>query len=381
MDRLIYQMLNYIKAFYEKYPDAKEITEEEMGLYLSSVDQFNFGANNAQFVKDIFMTSIKNRGLTLDVIEHNVEKHMMAKVLDKVGLVLNNNQSGQLSTIQDDIDEYHAIIRNPPRDVVEYKLDLKTLIKQEITNIGIPFVNPKPNSVIRGMRSGTLGLIYAYVNTGKTSYGVANLCSVAQFLHAAKSDRTVVYACNEEDVSRVTLRAIQCMTNWSDQEIEANENMVAGIINNKGFNHIRFVDHVNTMHAVEKLLTKHNPRVMFIDQGTKVNIKGSKKEGVDALEQLFNTYRDLAKRHKCTIISMAQGGDACFEKKYPTLRDIYGSKSALQGELDWAIAIGTDNSDSKYAGWRYFNISKNKGDEAVYACRFDHKRCQFTEVV
>jgi hypothetical protein len=262
---------------------------------------------------------------------------------------------------------------------VEYKLDLDTLIDKEVLNYGIPFINPTPNTAIRGMREGQLGLISAYTDTGKTSYGIANCCCAAKFLLDNKIDRPAIYAVNEEAVERVTLRAIQCMTNWDNDEIAKNKKLVNGILKSHGFDKIKFFDHVNNMRIVEKLLSEHDPRVMFIDQGTKVSVPGSKKDGVNALEEVFNTYRDLAKRHKCTIIAMAQGGDGCFEKQYPDLRDLYGSKSAIQGELDWAISIGVDASDSKYANWRYFNISKNKGDKATYACRFEHKKCQFKE--
>jgi replicative DNA helicase len=380
LERPVKLMLGYVKKFYEKYPDADVILEPELRLFLSSHDTFNFVGNHGQLIKDIYTANVANKSLTMDIIEGSVEKHLMAKVLDKAALVLDSNKKQVLSTLQEDIDEYHSIIRTPPKDMREYQLDLAELVKDEISTIGIPFVNSKPNDVIRGMRKGQLGLIYAYVDTGKTSYGVANLCSVAKFLHTTKSERPVVYGCNEEDVSRVTLRAIQCLTNRSDSDIEKDVKGTQAMISATGFDKIKFIDHVNNMRIVEKILTKYSPRVMFIDQGTKVKIQGSNKEGVNALEESFGQLRDLAKIYQCTIIAMAQGGDDCFEKKYPDLRDIYGSKSAIQGELDWAISIGIDPDDSKYAGWRFFNITKNKGDKSNYACRFDAKRCQFKQV-
>jgi len=380
LERPVSLMLKFIQKFYEKYPDATSLEETELRLFLASYDTFNFIGTHGQFIVDLYKTNTINKSLTMDIIEGSVEKHIMARVLDKAALVLDSNKKQVLSTIQDDIDEYHKIIRTPPKDMKIYELDLPNLIKDEVSTIGIPFVNVKPNDVIRGMRTGQLGLIYAYVDTGKTSYGVANLCSVAKFLHVSKSDRPVVYGCNEEDVRRVTLRAIQCLTNRSDKEIENDIKGTQVAIKQAGFDKIKFVDHVNNMRIVEKILTKYMPRVLFIDQGTKVRVTGTSKEGVNALEEIFGTLRDLAKRYECTIVCMAQGGDDCFGKKYPDLRDIYGSKSAIQGELDWAISIGTDTEDQKYALWRYFNITKNKGDKANYACRFDPKRCQFKEV-
>ena len=296
-------------------------------------------------------------------------------------LVLESNKSGQLAKVQDIIDQYFGILRNPPtKSVEQYVLDLDSLIQDEIISTGIPFVNPTATSLIKGMREGQLGLIYAYTDTGKTSYGVANICSVASYLQSNNIERPCMYCGNEEQIKRATLRSIQCMTNWTNDEIARNKKSVSSIIKKHGFNKILWFDQVNDTTKIEKLLIEHSPRVMFIDQGTKVDVAGSKKEGVNALEETFNIYREMAKRYRTTIVCMAQGGDSCFEKKYPTLRDLYGSKSAIQGELDWAISIGVDTSDVQYADWRYFNITKNKGNKGTYACRFDTKRCQFTEV-
>lgn len=380
MDRIPRQMLMYVKSFYEKYPKSDRIPEAELKLYLSQASVSNFADNNKEYIASIYKLDISNTDLRMDIIEAACEKHFMADVVDRASLVLNNGKAGELSKIQDIVDEYHSIIRRPPQDMLEYKLDLKKLLDEEVRTNGAPFANTTPNDIIRGMREGQLGLIYAYVDTGKTSYGVANLCSIAKWLHDNGIDRPVIYAANEEDVSRVSLRAIQCMTNWNNAELDMYESTVEKVIKKRGFGHIRFIDQVTTMRAIEKILIKYNPRVMFIDQGTKVSVTGSKKEGVHELEEKFNTYRNLAKAHKCTIVSMAQGGEECSGKKYPSLKNIYGSKSAVQGELDWAISMGTDDSDSKYENWRFFNISKNKGGKGSYACRFDAERCQFKEV-
>lgn len=380
MDRVQRTMITHIQGFYNKYPNVNKIPEPELKVYLSQATVSNFAENNQEFISSLYKMDTENTDLKMDVIEAACEKHFMAEVVDRAAVVLDNGKAGELSKVQDIIDEYHSVIRRPPQDIVEYKLNLKQLIKEEVLTNGAPFANKTPNDIIRGMREGQLGLIYAYVDTGKTSYGVANLCSVAKWLHDNGSDRPVIYAANEEDVSRVSLRSIQCITNWDNAQIAQYEPNVQSILDKRGYNNIKFFDHVNTMRNVEKLIVKYNPRVMFIDQGTKVSIGGSRKEGVDALEELFNTYRDMAKRYKLTLVSMAQGGEECEGKKYPTLKNIYGSKSAVQGELDWAIAIGTDASDVNYANWRFFNISKNKGGKGTYACRFDTLKCQFTEV-
>ncbi len=380
MDRIPRQTLTHIQGFYVKYPKVDTIPESEFRLYLDASVISNFAKNNDEYIKSIYEVSTTNTDLKMDVIEATCERHFMSEVVDKAAQCLDNNQAGVLSSVQDIVDEYHGIIRRPPIELVEYKLDLTKLINDEILTNGAPFCNQTPNDIIRGMRTGQLGLIYAYVDTGKTSYGVSNMCSVAKYLKDNNIARPVIYAANEEDISRVSLRTIQCLCNWNSDEIAANAKTVTSVIQQRGYGHMLFFDQVVSMPLVEKLLIKYNPRVMFIDQGTKVNIPRSKHDGVNRLEEVFNTYRSLAKQHDCTIVCLAQGGDTCDGKKYPELRDIYGSHVAIQGELDWAISLGVDGSDSKYKDWRFCNITKNKGDRGSYSTRFDTKRCQFREV-
>ena len=372
-------LLGYIRDFYTKYPKAENIPEPDLRIFIKGVDMFDFANANSEWIASIYKYDSSNTDLQMDVIEAACERHFMAEVVDKAALVLDKGKTGHLSSVQDIVDEFHGILRNPPRKQLEEdQHDLKSLIK-DMTTTGVPFVNQTATDYIGGMKRGQLGLISAYTNVGKTSYAVANACTVAVDLFRRGLSDGVIYAGNEEAIRRARFRSINCFTNWDDSEIKRNEKLVDSILKRRGYFNKKWFDHINEMSLVERLLDEHKPRVMFLDQGSKVTITRSKREGVSALEEVFNNYRELAKRHDCTIVSVMQGGEGAFEKKYPTLRDLYGTKSAVQGELDWSISIGVDVSDVNYATWRFFNINKNKGKEGTYACRFDSERCQFTE--
>jgi hypothetical protein len=257
------------------------------------------------------------------------------------------------------------------------------LIDKSIKTGGLPFCLPTANKAIKGCRPGTNGLIFAYVDTGKTSFGVANLCSMhRENLKVHNCDRPIIYAGNEEDIKEVSLRAIQCLTRQNDDEIAKNETITQGTLQSLHFDQIKFVDHVRTMSGVERLLDKWNPRVMYIDQGTKVKLTGQTEvRDVNSLEEVFNNFRELGKIHDCGMVAMAQANAESAEAKYLTLRSLYGSKVAIQGELDWAIGVGVDAENIKYAAYRFFNICKNKkGDKPQFAAKFDAGRCRFKEV-
>jgi len=372
-------LLNYIRDFYTKYPKSVAIPEQDLRIFIKSVDMYDFAAANSEWIASIYRYDSSNTDLQMDVIEAACERHFMAEVVDKAAIVLDKGKSGHLSSVQDIIDEFHGILRAPPkRKLEEDTHDLRALIK-DITTKGIPFVNKTATDYIGGMKRGQLGLISAYTNVGKTSYSVANCCAAAAELFKRGDPRDVIYAGNEEAIRRARFRAINCFTNWDDNEVARNEKLVDAILKQRGYFKIKWFDHINEISLVDRLLDTYRPRVLFIDQGSKVTINRSKKEGVNALEEVFNNYREMAKKYDATIISVMQGGEGAFEKKYPTLRDLYGTKSAVQGELDWSIAVGVDVSDVNYSTWRFFNINKNKGKEGTYACRFDAERCQFTE--
>ena len=99
-----------------------------------------------------------------------------------------------------------------------------------------------------------------------------------------------------------------------------------------------------------------------------------------AIQKLFNAYRELAKTYDTTIIGVAQGRGECENKKYLELSDIYGSRVAIQGELDWALGIGR-MLDPAYADQRFINIPKNKlGENAKFVTTFDRHKCLWEEI-
>jgi hypothetical protein len=377
--------LQLLVSYYTKYPNAAHVDEADLKLFIKQNPRVAVLPNVVTYIESAYKVSDTNSALTMDTIEACLEKHVASNILDKVALVIDNNKAGVIHTIQDDIDEYLRLIRNPPKNTLKpYVLNLNSLINSSIKMGGLPFCLKTANDAIKGARPGTSGLIFAYVDTGKTSFGVANLISMhkANF-NLYSCDRPILYCGNEESIAEVNLRAIQALTKRSDAEIEADEAGTSAILNKWDFTKgIHFIDNVKTMGSVERLLDKHNPRVMYIDQGTKVRIPNQKEvKDVSVLEEIFNVYRELGKQYGCAMIAMAQADSESHQLQWLTLRNLYGSKVAIQGELDWAISLGTVTDDIKYLNYRYINVCKNKkGPKPKFATIFDTLRCQFKEV-
>ena len=59
------------------------------------------------------------------------------------------------------------------------------------------------------------------------------------------------------------------------------------------------------------------------------------------------------------VIGVCQAGGTAEGKRYLDMNDIDSSHTAKQGEADWIIGIGKDNSGG-YEKMRYLSILKNK---------------------
>jgi len=331
-----------IHAYYNKYNKIDFIEPDELDIFIEQ-SQLMLPGSTKEFIKSLKEVSIVNEDLTMDMIEHAVEQHIASKMLDKIALVIDNNKAGIIHTLQDDIDEYINILRNPPKlSIKALDFNFDAMMDEEVLKKGFSFISDTMNETIKGAKPGTNGLIFAFVDTGKTSFGVANMVSMAQQINKKTPNETrpIVYAGNEEGIQRVALRATQCIMNMNDQELILNKRKVKSELKVNGFQRLRFIDYTTHMRNVEQILDKYHPLVLFIDQGTKVKPVGVASHDVNSLQETFNLYRELAKQHDTCIVSLAQADSDSDDKKYLSLRNVYGSKSAIQGELDWAIGIG-----------------------------------------
>lgn len=372
-----------IKTYYDKYPDISNVPRSDFVAFIQNVDKGGYSATITEFVDNLYAIDISNMDLTVDIVESVVEKHIAARVLDKVANIIDHDKKGVLPTIQDDVDEYNKIIRNPPRDVLKpYKTVIGRLIRNQIKTVGLPLCSPELTSRLMGAREGTLGLIFAFVDTGKTSFGIANMMSMAHWLETNDPNyqRPLVYAGNEEDEERVALRFMQSASGMSSKEIKDDPRTVKRRLSARGFNRIQILNGINHLSHVERICDTMNPRVLMIDQGTKVKYGKMDAHETSTLQELFNRYRELAKTHKCTIISLAQANAEGEDQMWLNMSHIYGSKVAIPGELDWAIGLGT-NDEKNYRHWRYINLCKNKfGEKWGFPMEFKHESCQFIDI-
>jgi KaiC/GvpD/RAD55 family RecA-like ATPase len=323
-----------------------------------------------------FSTEHGNSELVKASIDQMVEKHAATKMINKLVPVMEGEKYGIVDTIRDDIDHYMELLHNPPDSIVVPRpcdLTIAELIQSEIMDTGIPWHLDPLTDIISGVRRKTLGLIYAYVDSGKTSFALASAANFAR--HMVDSGERIAYAGNEESARRVKLRFIQALLNKTRTEIKENEDECTRQAEQLGLGQIDIFDEIVSGQQIEYILKEYKPMILYVDQAPNVDIETKRRsDGVEYLNKLFQWYRRLANRYDCAIIGVSQGVGDAENTKWLKLSDIYGSRIAIQGALDYGIGIGRIIDDPAQENLRFLHVPKNKlhdGEMGKITCYFN----------
>lgn len=385
-EREIKLMFNLIQDFYERYDQAEHISSEELMQFFDyQYPQSRERTLYAETISHLFNKEVRPE-LIQDLIEQYVEKHYATHIVNKLFPVMEGSKYNVLHEVKVDLDNYFGLLANPPVELNSLQpceLSIEELISQEINDEGLLWPWELLNSYIGGIRRKTLGLAFAYVDSGKTSFGMHTCACFAEQLK--DTGETIVYAGNEESASRINLRLTQAFLQCLRSEITANPEMADMQRRENGFNRVKIYDSVVTTEQIDKLLDLHRPRILFVDQGTKIDSQSFRNRSgneVTQMQQLFNYYRERAKQYDTSIMCLAQATGEAENRKFLKLTDLYGSRVAIQGELDYAIGIGRTDEKNK-EDYRWFNVCKNKlmeGATGAVLTRFDSARCRFSPI-
>ena len=389
IEREVKALFQLVHSYYDKYGDTlgkNSIPKEEL-LAWYDLNNPNSKQRDTYFgiIDTVFESSLSNDELVKDILDQTIENHYASAIVEKLLPTMEGHKYGLLKDVPELIDQYNDMLYSPPDNVVvpvPCTLSIEELIKGEIMEVGLPWHLDYITETIGGMRRKTVGLIYAYVDCGKTSFALASAAAFAKEL--AGTDEKICYCGNEESAPRLRLRFLQAMLNWTRQQIMEDEAGATEVANELGFNNVLIFDGIDTGDQLKYILKEYAPTVAYTDIATDVSIPCSSKViGVDYQKILFKYYRTMATKHNCAIVCVAQGSPNLENSKYPKLSEVYGSKSGIQGSMDYVLGIGRVVDDRSLDDFRFVNMPKNKlndGDDGRMKCYFDRKLCKWEHV-
>ena len=233
--------------------------------------------------------------------------------------------------------------------------DLNELLTEEAGDRDFPFTFNLINENINGLDRGSLGILFARPEVGKTTF-----CS---FLAASyiKQGFTVVYWANEEKATKIKLRIIQSYFALTTKEMLKQRFELIERYRKEIGPYLTIIDSVGTsIEEVDEYAKLNKPDIMFCDQLDKFRIKGEYNRGDERLKETYVTAREIAKRNSCLVWAVSQASYDAHDRQFIDYAMLDNSKTGKAGEADIIIGIGKTGSSEVDNIIRHICISKNK---------------------
>lgn len=381
MEREVRLLFELVHSYYQEF-DKESISHDELlGYYDLKYPKARERDMHLELMAQAYSSKV-SEDLMKAHLDQMIERHNATSIINKLIPVMEGDKYGVLDSVRDDIDRHVDLLHNPPERLAvpePCKKTLAELIEQEIDDAGIPWHIPALTDIIGGLRRKTLGLVYAFVDSGKTSFAMASVAHFAEYLK--DTNDCICYCGNEESKDRLQLRLYQAMTNWTRGQVRKKRPEAEAYAKEHGLNNVHIFDGIETGGQIEYILREYKPHMLYIDLISDVEVETRRKaEGVSYSEQLFKWYRRTANNYNVGIIGATQGVGEAEDKKWLKLSDIYGSRVAIQRSLDWALGIGRKVNNPIDDELRYLNVPKNKlhdGDGGKITVHFNKYLCSW----
>lgn len=258
------------------------------------------------------------------------------------------------------LDDGSEIVNASLQDLVERRLDNERLIQ-----LAPKALNDRLDG---GALPGHHVLVFAPTEMGKTLF-VINLTA-----HFLRQGLRTLYIGNEDPADDIILRLASRITGRDKYGIKADPAAAQALLDGAGWGNFVFADLApGTFPRINRLVSRHTPHVIILDQLSNINVNTSKSESkTGSLEEAARQARALAKRSGTLVVSVTQAADSATGRIVLGRGDVHNSNVGIPGQVDLMLAIGADES-MESRGLREITLVKNKisGNHDHFTVRFN----------
>ncbi len=234
--------------------------------------------------------------------------------------------------------------------------ELESLVQKVYLQPGLRWRTNTLNRMLGSLRKGNFGYIQARPETGKTTWLASEVTYMAEQLK--EEEDCILWINNEEVNENVKLRIIQASLGMTLEQLMGNMTKHQEEYLKLTGGRIKMPQRGSyTKRDVEVLCQKYKPKLIIIDQLTKIGGFAADREDL-VLGAIFQWARELAKQYG-PVIGVCQADASGENQKWLGMNNAANSKTAISAEADWILGIGKIHD----AGWeniRFFHTPKNK---------------------
>lgn len=325
--------LKTIQEYFSEYPDKEVLSVEELLVFFSVKHPIlKKRTSYSAYLERLGSTEIDNKVLE-ENLNHFLEKYFASEMVFKLTEVLDGDSYSVLDEVQEMLAEFNErkVKLNKDEDQLFVKSNLTELLQEEVHEAGLRWRLSCLNESIGELRGGSLGHVFARVDTGKTSFIVSE---VSNFASQLKDDEVILWCNNEEKGKRVLFRIYQSVLKCNKTDLINYPTDAEEEFTKLGGHKIKIYDQaIITVEDIEQLMKTYNVRLLVIDQGDKVRFSGDRDMStVDRLKAVYGKFRELAKSYDCDVIAVGQASASAEGLKWLKTSDMDNSKCLGKGE-------------------------------------------------
>ena len=340
-------MLTDFGKFFSQHPDATEITNDfKIWQRVQAHPEWKpeRASQMAALVDSIISAPLPNRQGFLDSIYH-------MRAVQFYGSISDDLERGTL-TVEDAEAKARSFVRSKPEDDTVYTLDLTELANEDRQG-GYYWRLEDLNQSIGPLRKGDFVVIAKRPEVGGTSFLVSELTHMLE-----QTDGNAVIFNNEEEPSKVGSRMVSAALDVDYRHLLGDaaryQREYEDWLNESKFTLVH--DTNMTLSSIHTHLEENEYDLIGINVLLKVGGTGQEADH-DKFQALGEECRRIAQAHG-PVLAIVQADPSAEGMQYIPQDRIYKSKTALQGEADALIMIGTDEDIEDDI--RYIHVAKNK---------------------
>lgn len=348
---------------YRVLDSFQKVNEDKTPLSVSDLASLFFAnpVKDKEFYTALF-TQLETYKPNVQATATYIDSLKRNKLLREAALKAYEASEGK-GSYQDTLDLFKTIVALPEGST-ELSADdefvttkLSELFNESYTKPGLRWRLECLNKSLGSLRKNNFGFIFAFVESGKTSW-LASECTY--MFPQLKEDEYLHWYNNEQAGSEVMLRVYQAYFGIELEKLYSNIKHYETLFEDQTQGRFLMKDSAN-IHAstVEKLCGKYKPGLIVFDQLDKIKGVGDKADRDDlSLGQKFRWAREIAKTY-APVIGVTQADANGAHKQWLSMDEVAGAKVAKQAEADWIVGIGK-NFKEGFEYVRYLNVVKNK---------------------
>lgn len=363
----IHRVYQYLDQWWTKHPQGTELTLEELEVYFWHCNPHIKAQDKTPY--ELIFAGTKAAKYSEEMVRElltDMRNRADAAYLSKLSYAVAAGTEPQ-SALSDYIQKLSSQSDAPADDIRFVSDDLEELVNAAVHSGGLKWRLPSLNKRLGPLRRGNFGIVFARVETGKTTF----LASEASYF-ALQSDRPVLWFNNEEVGENVKLRAYQAHFGVDLPTLLGGQHSYSNRFKEEIQERFRLVDEASIGKSWAERVIRHvNPSIIIFDQLDK--IRGFDADRPDlVLGKIYAWARELAKTY-APVIGVCQADGSAENVKYLTMTNMAESKTSKPAEADWILGIGKVSQEG-YEYVRYLNLCKNKlvgSDETDPSLRHD----------